>query len=170
MSTVTEVLLDHLPVVREAIKVTGSPTTAYERLKSTVPAIAAISLASFRAVAPVIVETVQRLNKVKEPVKQEIDNLKEKMAIANSEVMQIRGALAAVTEERDALIQELERLTVSQQNVEPPKTFEGWTVHTDEKGYTRLHKKVNGKVRGVYIGRHWDENKARERIDVAINS
>lgn len=197
MSTATEILLNHLPDVQEAIMVTGSPTAAYERLKATVPAIATMSLASFRAVAPVIVETAQRLHKVGEPVIQEIDNqviqeignLKDKVAqltedlvragnllrIAKHQMDLANAEVAQANQERDAMALELERLKVIQQavepvtqcNVEPPKTFEGWTVHTDEKGYTRLHKKVNGKVRGVYIGRQWDAAKARERIKVA---
>jgi|GEM_PF-2084808 len=157
MSTTTEILLDHLPAVLDAFKVAGSPTAAYERLKA-FPAIATISLSSFRAVASAIVETAQRLHEVEEPVKQEIDNLKEQVTL--------------LTQERDSLQEQLAELNnnrqpVKQENVQPPKTFEGWTVHTNEKGYTRLHKKVNGKVQGIYIGRQWDKAKALERIKAA---
>ena len=193
MSTTTEILLDHLPAILEAFNVTGSPTATYERLKSTVPAISTISLASFRAVAPVIIETAQRLNRVSEPVIHEIDNLKKQVALLaqerNSlkeqldelhnnrqpviqEIDNLKEQITLLTQERNSLKEQLDELhnnrqPVIQNNVQPPKTFEGWTVHTDEKGYTRLHKKVNGKVRGVYIGRQWDAAKALERIKAA---
>jgi hypothetical protein len=33
------------------------------------------------------------------------------------------------------------------------------------KGYMRLSKRVGGKVWSVYIGKAWDAEKARERIE-----
>ncbi|MGV0950106.1 MAG: hypothetical protein ACOYB3_05495 [Azonexus sp.] len=46
----------------------------------------------------------------------------------------------------------------------PPKTFEGWTVQVDKQGYVRLFRKIRAQLHSVYLGRTWDESRARERI------
>ncbi|MGV0951290.1 MAG: hypothetical protein ACOYB3_11515 [Azonexus sp.] len=60
--------------------------------------------------------------------------------------------------------------TVARLSVPPPpppvapRSFLFWTVATDRHGYLRLHRRIGGKVRTLYIGRQWDEAKAREKI------
>lgn len=49
-----------------------------------------------------------------------------------------------------------------------PKTFAGWSVQTDSKGYRRLHKRHGGKVLSVYIGKIWNEAKATARIGAKV--
>lgn len=47
----------------------------------------------------------------------------------------------------------------------PPKTFAGWTVGVDAKGFIRLHRKVAGRLFSVYIGKSWDADKAKAKIE-----
>jgi hypothetical protein len=46
----------------------------------------------------------------------------------------------------------------------PPRTFEGWTVQVDRHGYIRCFRKINARLRSVYLGRTWNADRARERI------
>jgi hypothetical protein len=46
-----------------------------------------------------------------------------------------------------------------------PRTFRFWTVGRDRGGLIRLHRKFSGKLKSVYIGKVWDEAKARERTE-----
>jgi hypothetical protein len=46
----------------------------------------------------------------------------------------------------------------------PPKTFEGWTIQVNGKGYIRLFRKISAKLQWVYLGRTWSESYARKRI------
>jgi hypothetical protein len=48
-----------------------------------------------------------------------------------------------------------------------PGNYCGWTTQRGKDGYIRLHRKVQGKVKSIYIGRVWDEAKADERIAMA---
>jgi len=50
------------------------------------------------------------------------------------------------------------------ETVQPPKSFEGWSVQIGKDGYTRLYKKLGGKVKTLYVGRGWNEKKARGLI------
>jgi hypothetical protein len=66
-----------------------------------------------------------------------------------------------------ALLRAAERLRPSAPPDAAPallRTFEGWTVCRAADGYIRLHRRVGGRGRTVYIGRIWNEAKARERI------
>jgi hypothetical protein len=45
-----------------------------------------------------------------------------------------------------------------------PKKIEGWSVEY-RKNYFRLYKRINGKLQWVYLGKIWDEIKAREKIE-----
>jgi len=44
-----------------------------------------------------------------------------------------------------------------------PKRFKGWGVQLN-RGYFRLFKKINGKVRWIYIGKKWNQDDAEEKI------
>jgi hypothetical protein len=56
------------------------------------------------------------------------------------------------------------RLTTSPPTPEPvPKNFMGWTVSVDV-GYLRLYRRIDGRLRSVYIGKVWNEARALERI------
>ena len=72
--------------------------------------------------------------------------------------------------ERDSLISRLNRtiedLKERLANSIPknPNNFEGWTrVHTG--GIHRIFRKFNGKTVGIHIGKEWDEDKARKKIE-----
>ena len=44
-----------------------------------------------------------------------------------------------------------------------PSHFEGWIIGS-HKGFIKLHKRINGKVRSIYIGKVWDDEKAKAKI------
>lgn len=117
-----ETILANLPEVRDAFTKSPGPSGAWSLLLSTCPSLtAAMSLNTFRVLAPAILLTVDSLHK---------------------------GCA-----------------TTPRQDQSPaPKTFMGWSVQTGRDGYIRLHQRLGGKVRSVYVGKVWDEAKARERI------
>jgi hypothetical protein len=45
-----------------------------------------------------------------------------------------------------------------------PKNFEGWTVNKNNLGYYRFFKKFSSNTMCAYIGKEWNENKARKAI------
>jgi hypothetical protein len=49
-------------------------------------------------------------------------------------------------------------------HVNPPGNFQGWTVGQDAKDRIRLHRRVDGRLRSIYIGRPWNPEKAAARI------
>ena len=115
-----ETVLANLPEVRAAFAKSPGPVGAWSLLQGTCPALtAAMSINSFRSVAPVVLLTAERLHK-------------------GCTLPEATPATPTTT----------------------PRTFDGWSVQTDAKGYTRLHKKTGGKVRSLYIGKQWDEAKA----------
>ncbi len=120
--TPAEIILDHLPAVREAFSQAPGALGAWGRLQSTCPDLtAAMTFSAFKAVAPLVLLTAEQLPN---------DG-------ATSEPM------PSAT----------------------PASFMDWSVHTNKKGYIRLHKRVGGRVWSVYIGKTWDAAKARERIE-----
>jgi hypothetical protein len=141
MSTPLDLILDHLDAVREAFAEGRGPKAAWERLGQTCPAVGAVEFNTFRTRAPLVLAVADRLHK--------------DYAARLDKVTQERGAL----ETAGAGVPQ-----VTQAAMQPPRTFEGWSVQVGADGYTRLHKKIGGKVRSLYIGRGWNEGKARERI------
>jgi hypothetical protein len=62
MTTPTETILDHLDAVRDAFTKGGGPLGAWGILEDTCPAIReSMRINTFRAVAPVVLATVERL-------------------------------------------------------------------------------------------------------------
>ncbi|WP_295586558.1 hypothetical protein [uncultured Lamprocystis sp.] len=123
-----ETILANLAAVREAFSLSSGPVPAWRRLQTTCPDLtAAMSLNSFRSVAPVVLLTADRLH----------------------------NQCATLP-------------PVPAEPASAPKTFDGWSVQTDPKGYIRLHRKHGGKVLSVYIGKAWDPDKARERITARL--
>ena len=53
--------------------------------------------------------------------------------------------------------------SVTQECVAPPN-YKGWTV-ARYKGLIRLHRRVAGTMKSIYIGKRWDEDKVRERLN-----
>ena len=49
-------------------------------------------------------------------------------------------------------------------NLNHPSHFEGWIVGHD-RGFIKMHKRIDGKVRSIYIGKTWDETDAYSKID-----
>ena len=45
-----------------------------------------------------------------------------------------------------------------------PKRFEGFSLRRDNKGYIRGYKSCNGKMKSIYIGREFSEEKVKEKI------
>lgn len=50
-----------------------------------------------------------------------------------------------------------------------PKHFHGWIIGS-HKGFIKLHKRVNGKVRSIYIGKEWNEARAIDKINAIVGS
>ena len=188
-----DIILTHLPDVLEAFKATKGSESAYERLRTTCPALVESipNFNTFKTVVAPMVATAERLNRVKQSelervaqqvaqlreqvatseqlhkvVQSELEQVKQELYKVTQDLVQAKEELTAVTQEKDNLALELQdNNKVVQTVVQPPKNFMGWTVQTDGSGYTRLHKKVGGKVLGIYIGREWNEDKARARIE-----
>ena len=77
------------------------------------------------------------------------------------EVMEEKEAqLDKVRQEADSLKKE----SASLQKETAPKRFRGWGVQLN-KGYYRLFKKIDGKVRWIYIGKKWNQSIADEKVN-----
>lgn len=50
------------------------------------------------------------------------------------------------------------------ETIEAPKNFNGWTIQTGKDGFIRLYKSFQGRVKSLYIGKAWDEQKALSKI------
>jgi len=150
----TDILLDRLEDLRHAFADAVPPSRAWLRMPETVTG--AMSLNTFKVLAPAIVATAERLNAVEQPLNTGVEE----------KLVQLRGQLRTVEQERDALRQQLNN--IEQQSlstvVQPPDHFDRWRVRRDKRGYLQMVRRVGGKVRVLHIGRHWDEAKARERI------
>jgi hypothetical protein len=46
-----------------------------------------------------------------------------------------------------------------------PGNFMGWTVSHDRGGRLRYHRRLGGSLRSIYVGKLWDPEKARQRIE-----
>ena len=57
-----------------------------------------------------------------------------------------------------------EKTRVMQKLDKPPKRISGWNVQKSNDGYFRCYRKVSNRVHCIYIGKMFDENKARNRI------
>ena len=44
------------------------------------------------------------------------------------------------------------------------KNIDGWTVQRSRQGYFRIYKKINGKLRSIYIGKQVETDVVREKI------
>jgi len=49
----------------------------------------------------------------------------------------------------------------------PPKNFLGWVVGND-RGFIKLHKRVNGVPHSIYIGKVWNEDVAETKISTKL--
>lgn len=49
---------------------------------------------------------------------------------------------------------------------EAPRTFKGWTVRLRRGKYYELYKKIDGLLQVVYVGKHWKDQIAAEKIRV----
>jgi uncharacterized protein YhaN len=86
---------------------------------------------------------------------EQLEALTVEQARIEQENGQLLAKLNTVEQERDALIQRLKKVeqsevdqqlntVVEQTDVQPPKTFDGWTVQQDRRGYYRLARKIEG--------------------------
>ena len=53
---------------------------------------------------------------------------------------------------------------VNQKLDKVPKRISGWTVQKAKDGYFRCYRKIRNRVRCIYVGKVFDEAKARDRI------
>ena len=124
--------------------------------------------------APLVLEVAERLHNDcairLDRVTQERDALAGDLETLRSELATVRQRVTQLEAEAIAQVTQQAAQSVIQKIVQPPKSFEGWTVHVGKDGYTRLHKKIAGKVRSLYVGRGWNETKARERIAAVIQN
>ncbi|QTA77812.1 Uncharacterized protein dnl_64230 [Desulfonema limicola] len=71
--------------------------------------------------------------------------------------------------ELDKVRQEIDFLKtppeVMQKADSAPRRFKGWGVQLN-RGYYRLFKKIDGRVKWIYIGKKWDNAAAAEKISV----
>lgn len=49
-----------------------------------------------------------------------------------------------------------------------PKTFEGWTVTTTKEGFIKMHKRLNGVLTGLHVGRVWSDSTAHAKIQAKL--
>lgn len=59
----------------------------------------------------------------------------------------------------------IQKLDNKPEPVKPPRKFMGWNIHQDNRGFIRMVRRVDGKkLKSVYVGKAWSEQKARDRI------
>lgn len=65
----------------------------------------------------------------------------------------------------------IQKLDNKPEPVKPPRKFMGWNIHQDNRGFIRMVRRVDGKkLKSVYVGKAWSEQKARERIRKVMES
>ena len=121
----------------------------------------------------------EQLNKVEQtPQSEQVEQMVEQVAQLNKELNKLEAARLNMVEHIATLEGEVEQrveqpphyLNGEQQVEQPAKVeqtveqLEGWKVTQDKRGYYRLVKKINGRVRAVHIGRDWSREEAIEKL------
>lgn len=57
-----------------------------------------------------------------------------------------------------------EKTAVTQVTQEHPRNVSGWTVAKAKDGYFRLHKKIGGKGKTIYLGKTFSIEAAEEKV------
>jgi hypothetical protein len=155
MSTSVETLLNHLEAIADAVRELGlgGAYTALPEIRAT------MSLNTFRMFAPVVVATAERVTQEHVTV---VEGLHSQVAYLQAENTALRAELAEEKRLHSDYATPTEMVT--QPSMQPPKSFEGWTVQTGKDGYIRLHRKVDGRGLSIHLGRTWDTGKAHEKI------
>ena len=100
-------------------------------------------------------------------VKQALDEATTENGILKTELMESSELFHKVKQDRGFLLAENERLKAEIERMKSgPKNstnIDGWTL-SKTGGYFKLYKKVDGKVKGIHLGKAFDRERAVEKI------
>ncbi len=160
-----ELILAHWDSITEAYSETGSWKGVYDRVQ----ALKAIGFNTVKQYCPIIMEVKQRLdssNGLNKVIQTELDQVKQKLNRQEELNKVIQVELDKVKQERDQVKQELDRSAGDRElnkviqdkadTVKQKLNISGWSIQQDRKGYYRAFKKINGKLRAVYLGKSLD--------------
>ena len=150
-----EVLLDNLFELQAAYRDHPGHKLALERFNTATGAN--LKLNAFRALTPAILATVTRLDN---DCQTKLERMQERL----DEVIRDRNSLDVLLRQRQL---DIVRQESNGDPVEPPKTFHGWSVQTDRKGYTRLYRRLDGNLACVYVGKRWSNTLAGDKLIAA---
>ncbi len=99
--------------------------------------------------------TLEKSRQANKGFLKEVDTVRRTLNAKNSEVEKLKRKLDNLSKRHGELEKKFKP------NI---KNFEGWTIQKSKQGEFRLFKSINAKMHGIYIGRVWDEDKARVKI------
>jgi len=73
-------------------------------------------------------------------------------------------------QELENALKDLQSKTDQSDKIQPGEKIkvDGWNVVKGNDGYFRANRKIKKKVVSVYLGKKFDEKKAREKIEIKI--
>ncbi|KPA14572.1 hypothetical protein MHK_005220, partial [Candidatus Magnetomorum sp. HK-1] len=111
--------------------------------------------------------TVRQENK---KLKKRLDEVRQKREAVSSELYEVRQEKMSLESRLDKVRQNKQRstfLTSPEKKIKGDNIsnrFEGWGVQL-KGNYYRLFKKIEGKVKWIHIGKKWDENLAKKKVE-----
>lgn len=184
--TPIEYFTENHQTIREAFDQTGGQVKqAWNILQGTLPEMAdAMSFNSFKAYLPAFVAgfhaAMDQVKQVEQDSLTELEKARHELNVSQAEVVKQskdlslvkqelnikQGELETAKAELDRVKQELNNQgpnEIKQDGQEAPKTVDGWSVQFSG-GYYRAFRKINGQVKGVYLGKRIDLEAARAKV------
>jgi len=140
-----QILMKHRETILPIHQEQGSIPKTYQKLLDLLPELNEIKFNTFKQYMPRLIEIAEQLAEESKVLTQEKNELEQ--ALKN---------LKNKTDESDE-IQPGEKIKV-----------DGWNVVKGNDGYFRANRKINRKVVSVYLGKNFDEGKARVKIRAKI--
>jgi len=140
-----QILMKYREVILPIHQEQGSIPKTYKKLLNILPEIKTIKFNTFKQYMPRLIEIAGQLN--------------EETKVLNQEKEKLEQALKDIEKKNDHLdeIQLGEKIKV-----------DGWNVVQGKDGYFRANRKIKGKVISVYLGKRFNEMKAKEKIRIKM--
>ncbi|KPA14611.1 hypothetical protein MHK_005175 [Candidatus Magnetomorum sp. HK-1] len=167
--TPVQFLMKHRALILPIHKEQGSIPKTYKKLLSVLPEIKNIKQNTFKQYMPRLIEIAERIDyetKVLSQEKAKIENDLRKKDGKLKTLLQENIKLEKAVREKDHTIIELK--SKNKPLDDPVEKVDGWNIVKGKDGYFRVNRKIKGKVISVHIGKQFNIQKARNKIQVKL--